>query len=144
MLEKVLRTFPQVKQIYISIKARAGGQPGDEYDRYKNEIKDSVIFDVLKMKLGLKAHRKLLRNKVKLVPLDLSKENLGISKKDHDDLLQNLNVIINCAGTVEFDTRLDLATTINVTGPLKLMQLAEQCQNFEAFCQISTTFAVCE
>jgi fatty acyl-CoA reductase len=42
-------------------------------------------------------------------------------------LVANLNVIINSAGTVEFDTRLDLATSVNVTGAVALMQLADQC-----------------
>lgn len=73
---------------------------------------------------------------------DLSKNILGLTPAQHDDLLQNLNIIINSAGPREFDTRLDIAADINVRGPLLLMKLAEQCPNFEAFCQISTLFAV--
>ena len=57
-------------------------------------------------------------------------------------MYNNLNIIINSAGTTEFDTRLDIATEINVRGPLLLMQLAQKCVNFEAFVQISTLFAV--
>lgn len=41
---------------------------------------------------------------------------------------------------MEFDTRLDISTKINVTGPLKLMQLAKECPNFEVFCQVSTLY----
>jgi len=37
---------------------------------------------------------------------------------------------------------LDIATELIVRGPLLLIKLAEQCSNFEAFCQISTLFAV--
>ena len=86
------------------------------------------------MELGMKAWRKLLFKKVKLLPLDLSKSNLGLSPQMEEELLGNLNVIINSAGTVEFDTRLDIATDINVRGPLLLMKLAEKCVNFECFC----------
>jgi alcohol-forming fatty acyl-CoA reductase len=57
-------------------------------------------------------------------------------------LYNNLNIIINSAGTVEFDTRLDIATEINVRGPLLLMELAQKCANFESFVQVSTLFAV--
>lgn len=57
--------------------------------------------------------------------MNLQKENLGLSPQMRDDLYNNLNVIINCAGTVEFDTRLDIATDINVRGTLLLMKLAE-------------------
>lgn len=77
--------------------------------------------------MGLKAYRKLLRRKVVLLPMDLRKPGLGLSVKQREDLMANLNVIINSAGTVEFDTRLDLATSVNVTGAVALMQLADQC-----------------
>lgn len=100
-------------------------KPGDDYNRYKNEIKDSVIFDALKMELGLKGWRKLLKKKIKLLPMDLTKSNLGLSPLQRDDLIQNLNIIVNSAGTVDFDTRLDIAVDTNVRGPLLLMNLAE-------------------
>jgi dTDP-4-dehydrorhamnose reductase len=39
--------------------------------------------------------------------------------------LQNeLNVIINCAGNVDFKAALDIAVKINVSGPLNLLKLA--------------------
>lgn len=74
--------------------------------------------------------------------MDLSQDNLGLTPARYDDLLQNLNIIINSAGNIGFDTRLDIATELHVRGPLLLLKLAEQCPNFEAFCQISTLFAV--
>ena len=85
------------------------------------------------MELGLKAWRKLLRKKIILLPLDLTLENLGLTPQIEQELIENLNVIINAAGTVEFDTRLDLATDVNVRGPLLLMKLAERCKRFECF-----------
>jgi len=33
---------------------------------------------------------------------------------------------------------------VNVTGPLMLMSLAEECHNFEGFCQISTLFTLAD
>lgn len=76
ILEKLFRTFPNVRTVYVSV--RPDGQEGDAYDRYKTEIKDSVIWDRLKMSLGFKALRKLLRRKVALLPIDLMKEDLGL------------------------------------------------------------------
>jgi dTDP-4-dehydrorhamnose reductase len=55
-------------------------------------------------------------------------------------LTQDLNVIINCAASLDFDAPLDTATRINVTGPLLLMKLAEESPCFEAFLQLSTAF----
>jgi FlaA1/EpsC-like NDP-sugar epimerase len=45
VLEKVLRSFSRVKTVYISII----GSKGDEYNHYKRLIKDSQIFDSLKI-----------------------------------------------------------------------------------------------
>ena len=77
--------------------------------------------------MGMKNVRKLLRKKIHLVPMDLSKDDLGLTPAMKDELLQNLNIIINSAGCVEFDTRLDIQVDTNVRGPLKLMGLAQQC-----------------
>jgi len=74
--------------------------------------------------------------------MDLQQENLGLSGAHLEELRSKLNIIVNAAGTVEFDTRLDIATDINVRGPLLLMKLAATCQKFEAFCQVSTLFAL--
>jgi thioester reductase-like protein len=74
-----------------------------------------------------------MKRKVKIVTMDLAAPDLGLLPQVREELIQNLNIIINCAGTVEFDTRLDIATRINVTGPLKLIELAQQCPNFEVF-----------
>ena len=77
ILEKVLRTFPDVGRIYVSLRVKSG-QEEAAYDRYKREIKDSPIFDALKKDLGMKAWRKLLKKKVRLLPMDLQKDNLGL------------------------------------------------------------------
>ena len=90
MLEKILRTFPDVNKIYLTIRAQ--GQTEEEkkdyaYNRYKKEIKDSQIFDALKIKLGIKGERKLLRKKICLVPMDLSRDDLGLAPKMKEELL---------------------------------------------------------
>jgi hypothetical protein len=51
-----------------------------------------------------------------------------------DDLQQNLNIIINAAGTSDFNSRLDVAVDMNVSAPLFLLELAEKCHKFEMFC----------
>jgi hypothetical protein len=48
-----------------------------------------------------------------------------LSAADREELINNVNVIINCAGNVDFNARLDISVKINVTGPLYLLKLAE-------------------
>lgn len=40
--------------------------------------------------------------------MDLSRDDLGLSQQMKDELVQKLNIIVNSAGCVEFDTRLDI------------------------------------
>ena len=75
ILEKVLRSFSNVKTIYISIN----GSKGEEYDIYKKKIKDSQIFDQLKIELGIKGWKKILKNKIVVLPLDFSQKILEVS-----------------------------------------------------------------
>lgn len=65
-----------------------------------------------------------------------------MSDADRETLTKELHVIINCAGSTEFSTKLDAAVKVNVTGPLLLLKLAEQCAHFTCFCHISTCYAV--
>ena len=56
------------------------------------------------------------------------------------DLTQNLNMIINSAGSWELVDALDTAVLNHVTGPLMLLKLAEESPMFECFLQMSTAF----
>ena len=51
-----------------------------------------------------------------------------------------MNIIINTAQETSVDASLDDAVRVNVSGPLVLLKLAEECKNFEAFCQVSTAY----
>lgn len=86
----------------------------------------------------------MLRKKIVLVPMDLSKPDLGLNPATRDELVNKLNVIINSAGSVEFNERLDRQVDTNVRGPLNLLKLASECHNFECFAQVSTCYAICE
>jgi alcohol-forming fatty acyl-CoA reductase len=56
-----------------------------------------------------------------------AKDGLGMSEEDREALIRDLNIIINCAGSTEFGSNLDSSVRVNVSGPLKLLQMAEQC-----------------
>ena len=54
-------------------------------------------------------------------------ENLGISPSDRALLVSELEVIINCAASVNFDDHLHDAIRINYQGTLKMLDLGHQC-----------------
>lgn len=128
--------------MYIGIRANSRGQ--EPYDRYKREIKDSSLLDTLKSSLGIKKFRKFMLAKVKLVAMDLTLPDFGLTEAQRRQLTDNVNVIINAAGSVDFAERLDVAANTNVRAPLQLLELATQCRNFECFCHVSSLYALSE
>jgi fatty acyl-CoA reductase len=65
-----------------------------------------------------------------------------MTESDRELMIRELNVIINCAGSTEFSNSIDSAVKVNVSGPLKLLKLAEGCKNFQGMCHVSTCYAV--
>ena len=70
--------------------------------------------------------------------------DLGLSNETRADLIQNLNIVINSAASMDFDEQLDVAIRLNTTGALLLLKLAEECPNIEAFLHVSTTTVNCD
>lgn len=48
-----------------------GGGSNQEYGRFKKEIEDSQVFDRMKNELGFKEFKKVVRNKIRPITLDL-------------------------------------------------------------------------
>ena len=67
-----------------------------------------------------------------------------MTEADRELMIRELNVIINCAGSTELDNSLDTAVKVNVSGPLKLLKLAEGCKNFQGMCHVSSCYAVAD
>lgn len=67
----------------------------------------------------------------KIVPIegDITKENLAMRPEDRQRLMKELQVIINCAASVDFNERLCDAININYMGCLRMLDLAHDCPN---------------
>ncbi len=63
-----------------------------------------------------------------------------MDKDDRKEIIDNVNVIINCAASVDFNSRLDEAIKINVYGTLKMFYLAKESKNIENFVHVSTCY----
>lgn len=57
---------------------------------------------------------------------------------------ENVNVIINSAASVDFNSRLDEAIKINVRGTLRMFELAKACKNLVHFLHVSTCYVNCD
>jgi thioester reductase-like protein len=68
------------------------------------------------------------------------REDLGLTDKQRQDLVKDLNVIINCAACLDLEARIEISLRANVGGPLKLLKLAEECPKMLCFLQVSSAF----
>lgn len=107
-------------------------------ERFKKEILGSQCFNNVK-----KIHPnfdEFISKHIKAISGDLLEDGLGIDKEVRKELIENLNVIVNCAASVDFNSRIDEAIRINIYGSLKMMELAKECKSVENFVHVSTCY----
>lgn len=131
LVEKILRTCPGVKRIYLLIRNKKGKNP---QDRLK-EIFNSALFDLLKNTIGEETLKK-----VAVIYGDVLEENLGLSKEDREMLINETNIIYHLAATIRFDDPLKKAALLNVRGTKYMLDLAKECKSLIVFNHVSTAY----
>lgn len=78
----------------------------------------------------------------KLVPIqgDVGLDDLGISVSDRQTLIENVNVIIHSAATLDFHEPLKPTVNINLLGTRRVLQLAISARNLDAFVHVSSAY----
>ncbi|CAH1786736.1 unnamed protein product [Owenia fusiformis] len=134
LIEKLIRSCPGVKTIYVLIRPRKGQ---DAQQRLDNLLKTKLFDAVRKTNPDFHSH---------LLPIDgdMLEENLGIS--DHDvHILQNeVSIVFHSAATVKFDEQLKLSVQMNVLGVQKIIELCQKLTKLEALVHVSTAYANCD
>jgi 1-acyl-sn-glycerol-3-phosphate acyltransferase len=140
LLEKMLRSLPEIRRIYLLIRPRQrSSRVKTAALRFRSEVLRSSIFDRLRRDLG-EGFQDYVNAKVSVVEGDLTLERLGLCDADYQRLSEEVEVLINSAATVEFDERLDLALDLNALGPLRTVGFARDCWRLQAFVHISTCY----
>ncbi|XP_022152881.1 alcohol-forming fatty acyl-CoA reductase-like isoform X1 [Momordica charantia] len=139
MVEKILRVQPNVKKLYLLIRAaddKAAAQ------RLKSEVIEKELFRVLKEKWRAN-FGSMISEKVVAVAGDISDERLLVleeSAKLRQELYSQINVIVNLAATTNFDERYDVALDINTMGAKHVLNFAKKCVELKAFIHVSTAY----
>lgn len=135
--EKVLRSQPNVKKVYLLIRA---ADDKSASLRLQNEVIGKDLFKVLKQKMGAK-FSSFISEKVAVVPGDISCEDLGIKEPIlREELLSNIDVIVNLAATTNFDERYETSLYLNTLGAKYVLNFAKQCPNLKVLVQVSTAY----
>lgn len=136
LIEKLLRSVPEVGKIYVMIKAN---NEEVALKRLKNEIINSEIFKCLGEIHG-KSYEGFMLSKLIPVGGNISESNLGLDENSATLIAQDVHVIVNSAANTNFHERYDVAFDINTMGPCRVMAFAKICKKLNLFLQISTAY----
>lgn len=137
VVEKILRTAPDVGKIFVLIKAK---NKEAAMDRLKTEMIDSELFECLKQRHG-KYYEDFMLNKLAPVVGNLCESDLGIDANSISEIAEEVDVIINSAANTNFEERYDVSLSTNVLGPRRLMDFTNKyCKNLRVFLHVSTAY----
>ncbi|XP_077560488.1 putative fatty acyl-CoA reductase CG5065 [Haemaphysalis longicornis] len=134
LLEKLLRSFPGIKEIYLLVRRREEKEPEA---RIKALLNSQVFERVKKEQPGA-------LEKVKVVAGDLTQHNLGLTATDQDTLAAKVSVVYHAAATINFNAPLKRAVTVNVRGTQQVLGLCNKMSTLRALVYVSTAYITSE
>ena len=138
ILEKLLRSIPEIGRIYVLIREKKGLT---SQDRCKQDILDGICFKRLKIELGVEEFNALIAEKVVAISGDIASDRLGLRIEDQKMLIEECDAIIHSAADVSFDKHFHDIIEVNYNGSMRVLDLAKQCKRLSALTYISTVGA---
>ncbi|KAL8148623.1 hypothetical protein AgCh_005835 [Apium graveolens] len=134
LVEKILRTMPEVDKIYLLIKAKNEEAAAE---RLMNECLSTELFQCLREKYGTLFENFILN---KLVPVvgNMCETDIGMEENVANRIAREADVIINSAAATAFDERYDISLDINTGGAARIVSFAKKCENLKLYVHIST------
>ncbi|XP_034479219.1 putative fatty acyl-CoA reductase CG5065 [Drosophila innubila] len=134
LVEKLLRSCPDIRNIYLLIRPKRG----QEVSARLTELLNAPLFESLR--------REKPKELSKVIPIsgDITSEELGISESDQSLLCRNVSIVFHSAATVKFDEKLKLSVTINMLGTKRLVELCHRMMSLDALIHVSTAYCNCD
>ncbi|OWR51076.1 hypothetical protein KGM_211700 [Danaus plexippus plexippus] len=131
LIEKILRTIPDVGKIYLLMRPKKGKEIADRLQ----EFPGNPVFEHL-----LQNTSKDIFNKLVPISGDVGVENLGINDNDRQILIDEVNIVIHSAATLDFEENLRPTVKINVLGTRYVMDLCQQIKNLKVMIHVSSAY----
>ncbi|XP_073831838.1 putative fatty acyl-CoA reductase CG5065 [Musca autumnalis] len=130
LVEKILRSLPNISKLYILIRSK------------KNQTPEDRLKKLLEIPVFRRVHTEQPESFRKIIPIagDCCEKELGISTQDKERL-HNVSIIFHVAATVRFDENLKTAILLNTRGAYEMVKLAQGMPKLKAFVHVSTTYA---
>ncbi|KAK7836710.1 putative fatty acyl-coa reductase 4 [Quercus suber] len=142
--EKILRVQPNVKRIYLLLRASDNESATQQFC---HEVPHLVLFDyvigqdlfnVLRKSWGANLES-FIFERVTPIAGDISDENFGIKDSIlREEMWNEIDIVLNSAATTNFDERYDIASGINTYGALHVLNFAKKCIKLKVLVHAST------
>lgn len=134
LLEKLLRSCPGIKQIFLLIRPRKGSKSKER------------LSSLLKAECFEHVHREHAQALGKLVAVDgdLTEPGLGLQPADYELLIREVSVVFHSAATIKFNETLRQAVEMNMEGTRKVLKLCHEMKNLQAVVHVSTAYCNCD
>ncbi|XP_060173760.1 fatty acyl-CoA reductase 3-like [Lycium barbarum] len=137
LVEKILRVQPNVKKLYLLIRA---SDNNSARERFTDEVMKSELFNVIREKMSVNLCS-LVEEKVFAISGDISYENMGIRNSElREEMCKEIDIIINSAATTNFYERYDVAMNVNVVGAMNVLRFAKSCGKLTMLLHVSTGY----
>ena len=134
ILEKIMRSLGNFRHLYVMVRAKKGMSNIERLQMiFESDIFEHYFCQYPDMCKGW-------TTKVSPIAGDLTKNGLGLSQKDQETILNEVNVIINSAASVNFDDPILDALNINYHGCMRLLSLAKRAKQMHVFTHVSTAY----
>jgi len=136
IVEKLLRSVPDVGRIYLAIRSSAR-RPAAQ--RLQREVLSSPAFGRLKAELGEAEFERLTAAKLAVLEIDLGHDGLGLSNESLNKL-RECQIVIHSAAAVEFDNPADLSAQTNLLGAARLVETLTKTGSQPHLVHVSTAY----
>lgn len=137
-LAMALSRVPNIGKIYVLLRGK-GRRP---VERFEKLVNDSMAFCKLHEQHGPELSR-FISERVHVVDGDVSKPHMGIDPSEAEELHKNVDLVINCAGLVDFNPDLRDAVSSNVDGAVHAADFVEACDH-ASLIHVSTCYVAGE
>jgi long-chain acyl-CoA synthetase len=129
----LLRHHSEVEKVYLLIR----GDRRSSHNRFRREILDSPVMGPLREELG-KRFDQYVEHRLVVLPGDISTPSL-VSKCDEHVPIESLDVVVHCAGLVNFEPSLEKALEANVLGVRNVIEFCRR--HGAAMLHVSTCYS---
>ncbi|XP_011067886.1 PREDICTED: putative fatty acyl-CoA reductase CG5065 [Acromyrmex echinatior] len=131
LIEKLLRSCPDISTIYLMIRSQKDKCPKNRLD----EMLENPLYDHIK--------KEVPNFRKKIVPIrgDFNIKDLGLSESDKNMLISKVSIIFHTAANVKFYEKIKIATIVNIDATAIILKLAKHMPNLKVI--DSTIYSNC-